>query len=59
MYPHVQKEAQKEIDAVIGSKRMPTWSDRPNLPYVRAVVEETLRCTSTACAKDGCLIDAS
>ncbi|KAK6386125.1 hypothetical protein LTS17_001699 [Exophiala oligosperma] len=43
MYPHVQKEAQKEIDAVIGSKRMPTWSDRPNLPYVRAVVEETLR----------------
>lgn len=44
LYPHVQEEAQKEIDRVIGSNRMPTWSDRADLPYVRAVVEETLRC---------------
>lgn len=47
MYPHVQKEAQNEIDAVIGSKRIPTWSDRPNLPYIHAVVEGTLRCRLT------------
>lgn len=46
LYPHVQREGQRELDAVIGRKRMPTWSDRPNLPYVRAIVEETLRCTS-------------
>ncbi|OAL40505.1 hypothetical protein AYO20_00241 [Fonsecaea nubica] len=43
LYPEVQAKAQREIDAVIGQDRMPTWSDRPNLPYVRAVVEETLR----------------
>lgn len=45
LFPKVQEKAQKEIDRVIGSKRMPTWSDRADLPYVRAVLEETLRCT--------------
>lgn len=44
LYPDVQAKAQEEIDRVIGSKRMPTWSDREHLPYMRAVLEETLRC---------------
>lgn len=47
LFPEVQKEAQMEIDRVVGVERMPTWSDRENLPTVRGVVEESLRCEST------------
>ncbi|KAL3473899.1 putative cytochrome P450 [Aspergillus californicus] len=43
LFPHVQEEAQREIELVVGSKRLPTWKDRPSLPYVHGVVEETLR----------------
>ena len=37
------KLAQKEIDPAVGSNRLPVWDDEPNLPYVRAMVKETLR----------------
>ncbi|KAF9871869.1 hypothetical protein CkaCkLH20_10501 [Colletotrichum karsti] len=43
VYPDVQRKAQAEIDEVIGRERLPTFSDRPNLPYVGAVVKEVLR----------------
>lgn len=43
LFPEVQKLAQKEIDEVVGPSRMPAWEDRANLPYIRGVVEETLR----------------
>jgi len=43
LHPEVQKEAQKEIDSVIGSGRLPDFSDRPLLPYIDAIVNETLR----------------
>lgn len=43
MYPEVQEKAQEEIDRVIGTSRLPTHEDRKNLPYVSAVVHETLR----------------
>ncbi|CAG9988754.1 unnamed protein product [Clonostachys byssicola] len=43
MFPDVQAKAQEEIDAVIGSDRLPQWDDRDRLPYIRAVVEETFR----------------
>jgi cytochrome P450 family 33 len=33
----------EELDRVIGSSRLVTLSDRPNLPYTCAVVQETLR----------------
>ncbi|KAL1603477.1 hypothetical protein SLS60_005064 [Paraconiothyrium brasiliense] len=39
----VQKKAQDEIERVVGNSRLPTFSDRKNLPYVDAVVKETLR----------------
>lgn len=42
--PHVQRAAQAEIDAVVGLDRLPTFSDRANLPYINALVKEALRC---------------
>ena len=39
----MQKRAQQEIDAVIGSHRMPDFEDRERLPYVTAVMKEVLR----------------
>jgi hypothetical protein len=33
----------KEIDNVVGVGRLPSLSDRPNLPYCEAVILESLR----------------
>ena len=43
LYPEVQKKAQAEIDAVVGSNRLPDFEDRPLLPYVNAIVKESMR----------------
>jgi cytochrome P450 len=43
LYPEVQKKAQEEIDRVVGTDRLPTFGDRASLPYVEAVVKETMR----------------
>jgi cytochrome P450 len=43
LYPDVQKRAQEEIDAVVGTDRLPTHDDRPHLPYVEALYQEVLR----------------
>ena len=45
-FPDVQKRAQAELDAVVGHDRMPEYEDRENLPYVRALINETLRYTT-------------
>ncbi|KAI0294613.1 cytochrome P450 [Multifurca ochricompacta] len=42
-FPQVQRRAQAELDAVVGRSRLPTFTDAPHLPYVRAVVREVLR----------------
>jgi Cytochrome P450 len=44
LYPECQARAQKEIEAVVGSERLPTFDDRSLLPYVESVLQETLRC---------------
>ncbi|GAA6009287.1 hypothetical protein JCM10207_004336 [Rhodosporidiobolus poonsookiae] len=36
-------KAQEELDRVVGPDRLPTFDDFEDLPYVRAVVNETLR----------------
>ena len=43
LYPEVQKKAQAEIDAVVGQNRLPDFHDRPSLPYINAVVKESMR----------------
>ena len=43
MHPDIQRKAQAEIDAVVGQDRLPDFSDRAKLPYVNAIVKETLR----------------
>ncbi|KAL5364603.1 cytochrome P450 [Aspergillus floccosus] len=42
-YPDVVRKAQEEIDRVVGSARLPDIDDKPNLPYLLALLEETLR----------------
>ena len=34
LHPEAQKKAQDELDRVVGPDRLPTFADRPNLPYV-------------------------
>ncbi|KAI8974876.1 cytochrome P450 [Trametes punicea] len=41
--PEMQKRAQKELDSVVGPDRLPEHSDRPSLPYIDAILKETLR----------------
>lgn len=43
VYPEVQNRAQREVDEVVGRTRLPRYEDRANLPYVSAVVKESLR----------------
>lgn len=43
MYPEVQAKAQKELDLVVGTDRLPEYSDRESLPYIEAIVNEVLR----------------
>ncbi|EXJ68791.1 uncharacterized protein A1O5_07722 [Cladophialophora psammophila CBS 110553] len=42
-WPHIQKKAQQEIDAVVSEDRSPVWSDYAKLPYVNAIVKEAMR----------------
>lgn len=43
LYPDVQKKAQEELDRVIRPNKLPTFADRAKLPYIEAVVNESLR----------------
>ncbi|CAG8787789.1 4435_t:CDS:2, partial [Gigaspora rosea] len=41
--PEVQYKAQQELDQIIGHSRLPSASDEPNLPYIRAIIKEGQR----------------
>lgn len=41
--PRVLLKAQEEMDRVVGSGRLPDFSDRNSLPYLDAVLEEVYR----------------
>ena len=42
-HPTIMEKARKEIDSVVGKERIVVESDIANLPYLRAIVKETLR----------------
>ena len=41
--PEKLKLAQEEIDRVVGTDRLPTIGDRGHLPYINAIIKETMR----------------
>ncbi|KAJ7651442.1 cytochrome P450 [Mycena rosella] len=43
LHPEILEKAQKELDSVLGPDRLPTFSDRPSLPFIDAVVSEVYR----------------
>ena len=42
-HPECQRRAQAEIEAVLGKHQLPSFEDEEALPYVTAIVKETLR----------------
>lgn len=43
IYPEIQKKAQQELDSVLGGERLPSFDDHDSLPFINAIVKETLR----------------
>ena len=43
LFPAAFQRAREELDNVIGTGRLPTFADRPNVPYFDALIKETLR----------------
>jgi hypothetical protein len=43
MNPEAQQKAQAELDSVVGVGHLPDFADEAALPYVSAIVKETLR----------------
>jgi len=43
LYPDIQKRVQAELDSFVGRERLPTFEDRPNLPFIDAVCKEAMR----------------
>ncbi|KAI0681721.1 cytochrome P450 [Cytidiella melzeri] len=43
VYPDVMRKAQAELDAVVGRGRAPTFNAMVDLPYIKAMVKESLR----------------
>ncbi|KAG8226720.1 hypothetical protein J437_LFUL004370 [Ladona fulva] len=47
-YPEIQAKVHEELDRVIGRDRIPTLDDKPNLPYMNAVLLEVQRYCNVA-----------
>lgn len=43
LWPDIQARAQDEIDSITKGKRLPTFEDQENLPYVDAIMKEVFR----------------
>jgi flavone synthase II len=41
--PKVLKKAQEEVERVVGNERLVCEEDSPNLPYIHAIIKETMR----------------
>jgi cytochrome P450 len=43
LYPEIQEKMHNLIEKVVGTKRLPTFEDRPSLIYIDAIFRECLR----------------
>lgn len=43
LHPDVQRKAQVQLDEVVGTDRLPEFSDLDSLPYIDAIVKELMR----------------
>ncbi|KAK7462926.1 hypothetical protein VKT23_007506 [Stygiomarasmius scandens] len=43
LFPEVQRQAQDELDRVVGRSRLPSPADMKHLPYIQAIVKEIVR----------------
>ena len=60
--PDAQKKAQGEIDRVIGSNRLASFSDRDSLPYTESIINEVLRLrppVSVGACRRSCIVKGS
>ncbi|XP_022888984.1 cytochrome P450 78A6-like [Olea europaea var. sylvestris] len=48
LHPDIQAKVQFELDTMVGTNKIVTDSDLPNLPYLLAIVKETLRTSPQA-----------
>ncbi|KAL5520722.1 hypothetical protein ACEPAF_2724 [Sanghuangporus sanghuang] len=48
LYPDAMKKGQDELSRVIGKNNLPTFDDRPKLPYIEAIYYECLRWQTVA-----------
>lgn len=48
--PEVQRRAREDIDREVGLDRLPSFRDKPNLPYIECIMKEVLRYVTG----DGC-----
>ncbi|KAF7311496.1 Cytochrome P450 [Mycena kentingensis (nom. inval.)] len=40
LHPEIQQRAQEELDLIVGKEHLPTFGDRPHLPYTNAICKE-------------------
>jgi hypothetical protein len=43
LHNEIQRKAQEEIDAIVGSDQLPSFSDWEQLPYLSSVLKEVFR----------------
>ena len=43
LHQDAQKKAQAELDVVVGPDRLPDLNDMDKLPYINAIIKESLR----------------
>ncbi|CAP25798.1 Protein CBG05278 [Caenorhabditis briggsae] len=43
LYPEIQDKVREKIFEVVGTSRLPSMSDKPNMPYTQAVIHEVQR----------------
>ncbi|KIK59245.1 hypothetical protein GYMLUDRAFT_44616 [Collybiopsis luxurians FD-317 M1] len=43
IHPEIQRKAHSQLDKALGPGDLPSFSDEPSLPYITAIVRETLR----------------